>query len=307
MRRHIAGHKAPRYIQFTAVIPRNVSGKILKNALVTLKTDDTQQVARKAPTMSSSFLVDVSLRDGTIVLRLQNPPVNAWSDDFVDDLEDALTYLPVAEARAVVVTGHGDHFSAGEDVRRVQELSDEESARKFVTRMHGIMDRVAALPVPVIAAVDGTASGAGLELALACDIRVASARAKLGLPETRWGILAGAGGTQRLARLIGPGRAKLLMYTAEPVTAQEALDLGLVEIVTDAPDPLPRALSLAEQIGRNSPRAVRHIKESVDQGLDRDLDEGLRIEQELWVELATHGDLTEGAAAFAEGREPDYR
>lgn len=241
------------------------------------------------------------------VLRMQSPPVNAWTDPFVDAMEAAVGELESSTARAVVITGTGRHFSAGGDFHRFQTITDEATAREFVERVQGLMDRVAALPMPVIAAVNGTALGGGCELALACDLRVAGARAKLGQPEVRWGILAGAGGTQRLSRLVGPGMSKLMMYTAQPVNAAEALRIGLVEAVAEGDDPLPLALELAAQIAVNSPRAIRSVKQCVDRGLDVGLEAGLELERELWIGLIPDGDLQEGAAAFFDGRDPVYR
>lgn len=252
-------------------------------------------------------LVDLSQHSEQIViLRMQSPPVNAWTDPFVDAMETAVAELESSTARAVVITGTGRHFSAGGDFHRFQKITDEATAREFVERVQGLMDRVAALPMPVIAAVNGTALGGGCELALACDVRVAGQRARMGQPEVRWGILAGAGGTQRLARLVGPGMSKLMMYTAQPVDAAEALRIGLVEAVSDGDDPLPLAVEIAEQIAVNSPRAIRSVKQCVDRGLDVDLPAGLELERELWIDLIPDGDLQEGAAAFFEGRDPVY-
>ena len=252
-------------------------------------------------------LVDLSQHSEQImVLRMQSPPVNAWTDPFVEAMETAVAELESSTARAVVITGTGRHFSAGGDFHRFQKITDEATAREFVERVQGLMDRVAALPMPVIAAVNGTALGGGCELALACDVRVAGQRAKMGQPEVRWGILAGAGGTQRLARLVGPGMSKLMMYTAQPVDAAEALRIGLVEAVSDGDDPLPLAVEIAEQIAVNSPRAIRSVKQCVDRGLDVDLPAGLELERELWIDLIPDGDLQEGAAAFFEGRDPVY-
>lgn len=258
-------------------------------------------------TESTEQLVDIAAHgEKILVLRMQSPPVNAWTDPFVDAMEHALTELEGSQARVVVVTGSGRHFSAGGDFHRFQEITDETTARVFVERVQGLMDRVAALPMPVIAAVNGTALGGGCELALACDIRVAGPRAKLGQPEVRWGILAGAGGTQRLSRLVGPGVSKLLQYTAQPVGAEEALRIGLVEVVSDDDDPLAHALEIAEQIAANSPRAIRSVKQCVDRGLGMDLPAGLELERELWIDLIPDGDLQEGAAAFFDNRDPVY-
>lgn len=258
-------------------------------------------------TDSAEQLVDISAHgEKILVLQMQSPPVNAWTDPLVDAMDAALTELEGSAARVVVVTGSGRHFSAGGDFHRFQEITDEPTAREFVERVQGLMGRVAALPMPVIAAVNGTALGGGCELALACDIRVAGPRAKLGQPEVRWGILAGAGGTQRLSRLVGPGMSKLMQYTAQPVDAAEALRIGLIEVVSDDDDPLPRALEIAEQIAINSPRAIRSVKQCVDRGLDVDLPAGLELERELWIDLIPDGDLQEGAAAFFAERDPVY-
>lgn len=254
--------------------------------------------------MSTPALVAVDRADHTVVVRLQNPPVNAWTAAFTDAMETALVQVRRDPGRAVVLTGQGRHFSAGGDIAGFTGMTDLAHARQFVARAQGLMDQVAQLPVPVIAAINGTALGGGLELALACDIRIATPEASLGLPETRWGILAGAGGTQRLARLVGPGAAKLMMFTARPVSGRQALALGLVDRVSA--DPVAEALELADAIAVNSPRAVRHVKRCVDEGLDLPLVDGLSLERRLWADLIPHGDLQEGARAFFGRREPSY-
>ena len=252
-------------------------------------------------------LVEISSHgEHVTLLRMQSPPVNAWTDPFVEAMEAAVSELEASTTRVVVITGTGKHFSAGGDFHRFQKITDEATAREFVERVQGLMDRVAALRMPVIAAVNGTALGGGCELALACDIRVAGPRAKMGQPEVRWGILAGAGGTQRLSRLVGPGMSKLMQYTAQPVDAAEALRIGLVEAVSEDDDPLGLALEIADQITVNSPRAIRSVKQCVDRSLDLDLPVGLELERELWIGLIPEGDLTEGAAAFFDKRDPVY-
>ena len=252
-------------------------------------------------------LVEISSHgEHVTLLRMQSPPVNAWTDPFVEAMEAAVSELEASTTRVVVITGTGKHCSAGGDFHRFQKITDEATAREFVERVQGLMDRVAALPMPVIAAVNGTALGGGCELALACDIRIAGPHAKLGQPEVRWGILAGAGGTQRLSRLVGPGMSKLMQYSAQPVDAAEALRIGLVEAVSQDDDPLGMALEIAEQIAVNSPRAIRSVKQCVDRGLDLDLPVGLELERELWIGLIPEGDLTEGAAAFFDKRDPVY-
>ena len=271
-----------------------------------MTNDDTKKDDTRNADMTAKLVELVPHTEQILVLRMQSPPVNAWTDPFVDAMEQAVTQLEDSAARVVVVVGSGRHFSAGGDFHRFQQITDEPTAREFVERVQGLMDRVAALRMPVIAAVNGTALGGGCELALACDIRVAGPRPKMGQPEVRWGILAGAGGTQRLSRLVGPGMSKLMQYTAQPVDAAEALRIGLVEAVSEDDDPLGMALEIAEQIAVNSPRAIRSVKQCVDRGLDLDLPVGLELERELWIGLIPEGDLTEGAAAFFDKRDPVY-
>ena len=178
--------------------------------------------------------VDFALDDGIAVVTMDSPPANAFTDDFHRDFVRVLDELGGRQVRAAVITGTGAFFQAGGDMNRFLEIKTVEDARAFVEMVQGFMDRIAALPFPTIAALNGYALGGGLEIALACDIRIASRKATLGLPEVRYGILAGAGGTQRLARLVGAGRAKLLMYTGRPIGAEEALSIGLVEAVVEA-------------------------------------------------------------------------
>lgn len=245
-------------------------------------------------------------RDRTAVVELANPPVNAWSDEFVEDLRSVLDTVAAGPYRSVVLVGEGKHFSAGGDFDRFQQVTDLESATSFLADVCALIEQVAAMPMPVIAAITGTALGGGLELALACDVRVAAPGATLGLPEARWGLLAGAGGTQRLSRLVGPGRAKAMMFSAQPVDGVEAHRIGLVEVLADGDDPLPAALELAAQIAVNGPRSVRNIKRSVDEGIAHDLGTALRLERELWLDLVPHGDLREGIASFYDRRPPTY-
>lgn len=250
--------------------------------------------------------VTVQEHDHALVLELAHPPVNSWSDDFVADLDAALARIEGGPHRAVIIASGGKHFSAGGDLDRFHRVTDLPSAADFLHDVCAVMERVAALPMPTIAAIKGAALGGGLELALSCDVRVATATSRLGLPETSLGVLPGASGTQRLARLVGPGRAKAMMFSAEPVTGEEAHRIGLVETLTQDDDPLPTALDLAHRIAANSPRAVRNVKRSVDEGLGLELGTALRLERDLWLDLIPQGDLHEGVAAFVERRTPQF-
>lgn len=243
---------------------------------------------------------------GIVVVTMRNPPVNAFTVAFSAALGEVVDDLHRSSARAIVLGSAEKHFCAGGDIRRFESLHTREQAMEFVTGVQALLDRVASVPAPVIAAIGGCAIGGGLELALACDIRIASKTASLGLPETRWGLLAGAGGTQRLARTVGAGMAKCMMYTADPVDATEALRIGLVDMLADSPNPFPEALALARRIARNRPLAVRNVKRCVDEGLHVPLERGLELERGYWADLIPGGDHLEGAAAFFERRVPRY-
>lgn len=250
--------------------------------------------------------VDFTLEDGIATVTMDSPPVNAFTDDLHRDFVEVLDALAGRQVRAAVITGTGASFQAGGDMNRFLEIETVEDARVFVEMVQGFMDRIAALPFPTIAALNGYALGGGLEIALACDIRIASRTATLGLPEVRYGILAGAGGTQRLSRLVGAGRAKLLMYTGRRIGAEEALSIGLVEAVVEPEQLLPESLKLAAEIASNSPIAVRHVKRCVDEGLQLPLEDGLALERRYWAELIPHGDYLEGVRAWFEKRKPRF-
>jgi enoyl-CoA hydratase/carnithine racemase len=250
--------------------------------------------------------VDFTLQDGIAVITMDSPPVNAFTDALHDDFRSTLAALAGQAVRVAIITGTGRYFQAGGDMNRFLTLKTLADARAFVELAQGFMNAIAATPYPTIAALNGYALGGGLEIALACDIRVASSSAILGLPEARYGILAGAGGTQRLARLVGPGRAKLMMYAGGQFTAAEALEFGLVEQVSAPEHLLARSMTIAREIAGNSPIAVRHIKHCVDQGLDLPLEQALALERDYWADLIPHGDYLEGVQAWLERRRPNY-
>ena len=250
--------------------------------------------------------VDFTLENGIATVTMDSPPVNAFTDALHRDFVQVLDDLEGRSVRAAIVTGTGAYFQAGGDMRRFLEIESVADAWAFVEMVQGFMDRIAALPFPTIAALNGYALGGGLEIALACDVRIASRQATVGLPEVRYGILAGAGGTQRLSRLVGPGRAKLLMYTGRRIDADEAFRIGLVDAVVDAERLPVEALGIAAEIAANSPIAIRHVKRCVDEGLGLPLEEGLTLERRLWAELIPHGDYKEGVRAWLEKRKPAF-
>lgn len=251
--------------------------------------------------------VDYRLEDEIALITMDSPPVNAFTDPLHRDFLHVLSELRPLPVRAAIITGAGRFFQAGGDMNRFLEINSLDQAKRFVEMAQGFIDEIAAAPYPTIAAINGFALGGGLEMALACDIRIAAKTAVLGLPEVRYGILAGAGGTQRLSRLIGAGRAKLLMYTARHITAEQALTIGLVEAVADPDELLTECFSLAKEIAENSPTAVRNVKRCVDEGINLPLAKGLELEREYWAALIPCGDYLEGVKAWFERRKPKYR
>jgi enoyl-CoA hydratase/carnithine racemase len=250
--------------------------------------------------------VHYTLNDEIAVITMNSPPVNAFTDPLIRDFQQVLDELGNQNVRAMIITGTGRFFQAGGDMNRFLEIKSLEGARDFVLLAQNFMNDVAAIPCPVIAALNGYALGGGLEIALSCDIRIASSSARLGLPEVRYGILSGAGGTQRLSRLIGTGRAKLMMYTGEQVSAEKAYEIGLVDMVVEPEQLMAEAEQVARKIAKNSTVAVRHVKKCVDEGIEKPLDEGLAIEREYWAELIPYGDYIEGVNAFLEKRDPVF-
>ncbi len=209
-----------------------------------------------------------------------------------------------AGVRALVLTGAGRAFVAGADMRAFADVRDAFSGRDTALSGQDVMSVLAALPIPTVAAVNGFALGGGLELALACDLRVAARGARLGLPEVSRGVIPGYGGTQRLQRLIGLARASDLVLTGRMVEAEEALSLGLVNRVAD--DALEGALELAQQCARNAPVALGLAKEALMRGADLSLAQGMEVEADLFGLALTTDDAKEGVASFLEKRDPRF-
>ena len=232
--------------------------------------------------------------------------LNALNEDVLVELALAFqTAESNVDVKALVVTGAGRAFVAGADIRGVNQVEDAFTAREFSLLGQDVCNSLAALPFPTVAAINGFALVGGLELALAADMRVAAPQARLGLPEVGLGIIPGYGGTQRLPRLVGQGRALDLILTGRHVTAEEALQMGLVNRVAD--DALAAAVELAKLAARNGPLALGLAKEAVSRGLDVTLSQGLEIEADLFGLVATSEDMREGTKAFLEKRAPDFK
>ncbi|PYE53420.1 enoyl-CoA hydratase/isomerase family protein [Deinococcus yavapaiensis] len=242
------------------------------------------------------------------VLTINRPKaLNALNGDTLSEIAQAVELIiDEAEIGAMIVTGSGERaFVAGADISELADLDSTFAGRELSLAGQDVMATVANLPFPTIAAINGFALGGGLELALACDVRVASPTAKLGLPEVGLGLIPGFGGTQRLPRLIGAGRALDLMLTGRQVGAQEALVMGLVNYVAE--DVLSRSRELAQQMLKNAPMSLGLVKEAVRRGLDAPLDHALEIEADLFGMTVTTKDFKEGTRAFLEKRPASFQ
>ncbi len=246
----------------------------------------------------TSDLVTLERRDdGVAVLTLRNPKVNALSGAVLRALRDRVAELEADLPGAVVVTGGDRIFAAGAEI---SEFGGPDEARSYGGLFLETFNRLAALERMTIAAIAGYALGGGCELALACDLRVASEGAKLGQPEILLGIIPGGGGTQRLARLVGPAKAKELICGGAQVRAPEALAMGLVDHVVPADELHARAIELAAGFATGAVVAQGLAKRAIDQGLDGSLGAGLDLEQDLFVEVFGTEDAAIGVASFLE-------
>ena len=243
---------------------------------------------------------------GIVILRLNRPAVkNALNMELRQALADAAGRIADdGEVRCVVITGSDDVFAAGADIKL---LVDKDAAGVRALELHKYWDAITAIPQPVIAAVNGFALGAGCELAMACDMIVAGQDARFGQPEVRLGIMPGAGGTQRLIRVLGKARAMRLALTGEIIDAATADAWGLVSEVVEKGAALPRALDYARRLATGPARAHRAIKAALNAGIDMPLDDALAMERASFQALFDTADQNEGMRAFLEKRKPDFR
>ena len=238
--------------------------------------------------------------DGIGTIRLDRPPVNALNDQVRDELAAAASWAAAAgEIRAVILYGGEKVFAAGADVKQMAEANYAAMADRS-GRLQAALSLVAAIPKPVVAAITGYALGGGLELALAADFRVAGENARLGQPEILLGIIPGAGGTQRLPRLVGPARAKDIVFTGRMVKAAEALAMGLVDVVVPDASVYQAALDLVQRYAVGPALALRAAKQAIDHGLDVDLATGLEIERVQFAALFATEDQRSGMQSFIE-------
>lgn len=236
--------------------------------------------------------------NGVVVLTLDRPPMNALSRELLGQITTAATQLHDDHAlKAVVVTGAGRSFAAGAEI---SEFGDQHVAAEIGGAFRRAFDAIAAIPRPVIAAVNGYALGGGLELACACDLRIAGDNAKVGQPEILLGIIPGAGGTQRLTRLVGPAVAKDLVWSGRQVRAEEAKTLGIIDRVAPADGLFDAAIAWADEFAAGAVVAMGLAKKVIDLGLDGPLDEGLNHEFDAFVHVFGTEDAATGVQSFLE-------
>ena len=249
--------------------------------------------------------VNVDLQGAVAVLTIDRPKaLNALNPEVLADLKAAFEGIDQNAVRCVVLTGAGDKsFVAGADIGSMSTMTKAEG-EAFGKLGNDIFLMIESFPLPVIAAVNGFALGGGCELAMSCDIRICSDNAMFGQPEVGLGITPGFGGTQRLARLVGMGMAKQLLYTARNIDANEALRIGLVNAVIPHAELLDAALKMAGQIAKNAPIAVRACKKAVNEGMQVSIDKAVEIEEKLFGDCFETHDQVEGMACFLSREKP---
>lgn len=254
-------------------------------------------------------LINYERRESVAIVRINRPDkLNAISREMIGELSEVFSKAAKEEElRAIILTAAGERaFSAGTDLSELIDVSASD-ARSVANRGQALCNQIESSPVPVIAAVNGIAAGAGCELALACHLRIGSPNSSFSLPETKLGIVPGYGGTQRLSREIGRGRALEIMLTARTVHAEEALQIGLINRMAAVADLMPEALKLANEIAQLAPLAIRSCLEAVTRGADMQLEKALDLEAQLFARLFATEDMREGTRAFLEKRAPRFK
>ena len=246
--------------------------------------------------------------NGYIAKITMNRPkaLNALNSEVLDELDKCLDEIKANnDLRVLIITGEGRSFIAGADIKEMSELTGLE-AKSFGNKGLSVFRKIETLPIPVIAAVNGFALGGGCELAMSCDIRIASNKALFGQPEVGLGLIPGFGGTQRLQRLVGQGWAKYLIYSAENIKADKALEIGLVQDVVEVEELEERVNTLAEAIASKAPIAVKLAKEAINTGGQTDIDSALRIEELAFGMTFSTEDMKTGTEAFVNKQKAEF-
>ncbi|MBI4831851.1 MAG: enoyl-CoA hydratase/isomerase family protein [Candidatus Lindowbacteria bacterium] len=257
--------------------------------------------------MAELKYVHISIENKVAKLVIDHPPANALSDGVLGDIEAAIDSVATdSAAKVVVITGQGRFFVAGADINQLDMVKNSAAGERLASNGQRVLNKIEQLTKPVICAINGMALGGGCELAMACHMRIAVDSAKLGQPEINLGIIPGFGGTQRLARIIGPSKATELILTGEMITAHEAHRLGLVNAVVPAEQIEETVRSLAGKIAAKSMPAVKAALRAIGGGLDVSLAAGLALEAKIFGEICETKDKTEGIRAFLEKRQANF-
>ena len=261
------------------------------------------------PTTSTSQNVKIAIEDSIALLTIDRPPANALSRQVMAELDQAVEALKAdAAVKVVIITGGGSIvFVAGADVKEIAQLGPAAEAAEVAAQGQRVIMKIQRLGKPVIAAINGICLGGGLELAMACHIRIAGDRARLGQPEISLGIMPGFGGTQRLPRIVGYPKATELILTGDPISAQEAHRLGLVNALVPQDQVIKAAKDLARKIASKGQVAVRLALQAIEEGRGQSLDEALINEAKLFGKAAETADAKEGVGAFLQKRQPQFK
>ncbi len=255
-------------------------------------------------------VVSWSMEDSIAIITINNPPLNVLSADVIEQLKIITDEISSdSSVKVVIVTGEGNRaFVAGGNIKEFPDWmgKGEELAKEKSLWLQKPLNKIESLPQPTIAAINGLTLGGGCELALCCDIRIAEEQVQIGLPEVKLGLFPGAGGTQRLSRLVGKSKAKEMIFTGEPLTAIEAKEIGLVNQVVQKGKALEMATELAKKICKYSQSTLRYAKQSIDDGFEQTLEQGLVTEAMNFGHVFQTKDVREGVKAFIEKREPRF-
>lgn len=249
----------------------------------------------------------LEIKDDVGMIRMNRPDaMNALNSETLQELREAISQLKDSDdVKVIIITGEGKAFVAGADIAEMKDMSGDQ-AKEFSRTGQKVFSKIAKIKKPVIAAINGFALGGGCELAMACDIRIASEKAKLGQPEVNLGVIPGFAGTQRLSRLVGTAKAKEIIFTGDMVDAQTAHSIGLVNQVVPAEQLMDTCMELAKKIASKGPTAVKLAKKVINEGIEEKLDKGSDYESDEFGECFASGEAKEGMTAFLEKRKPNW-
>ena len=252
-------------------------------------------------------ILHVETKNHIAFITISRPKaMNALNSTFFEEMDSLLDELSGnKEIRAVIITGEGKAFAAGADIAEMSEMNAKEG-EEFSSLGQKVFNKIAEFPVPVLAAVNGYALGGGCELATACDVRIASTKAKFGQPEVGLGLIPGYSGTQRLPRIIGKAYAAYLLMTGETITADEALRIGLIQRIVEADNLMDHTIQIAEKIASKGPVAVKTLKSTLSQGMEMSFDKAEALESKNFGSLFGSPETAEGMDAFLNKRKPNW-